>query len=57
MNEIESKPCPDGCPQGMVLEVDVYDPSGKMEGLPTSPEKRYRCQDCDRIEEVVTHRP
>ena len=41
-----SRPCPNKCPQGMVLEVDPYDPSGEFEDLPTIPNCRYRCQDC-----------
>lgn len=41
------RPCPRGCPQGMVLEVDPYDPTGKDDALPATPMGRYRCQDCD----------
>ena len=39
--------CPAGCKQGMVLEVDPYDPTGETEGLPKVPARRYRCQDCN----------
>ncbi len=48
MTEPEWKPCPRGCRQGMVREVDPHDPSGESE-LPVVPQVRYRCQDCDRF--------
>jgi len=34
--------CPQGCNQGMVLEVDPYEDNGE-----DYPSMRYRCQDCD----------
>lgn len=49
LNIPTSKPCPSlpgcVCPQGMVLEIDPHE-----EG--TVPTARYRCQDCDRREEL-----
>lgn len=40
-----SKTCPLGCSQGMVLEIDPHE-------IGTIPVARYRCQDCDRREEL-----
>jgi hypothetical protein len=53
------KPCPEAkrlglvCSQGMVLEEDACDPTGETEGLPRTPKRRYRCQDCDWEEEIA----
>lgn len=49
----DSKTCPKGCRQGMVLENGVRCEDGSMEpDVPMIGRDKYRCQDCDLMESV-----